>query len=95
MTPTAFEFTVTLPGDARFLEAIRLLAVQAAGYAGLSADQGTALAADVAREAQAALTASHHGQPSLELVFAGDEGGVSIRISGGGPPRHVRQPPPA
>ena len=52
MTPNSFEFTVTLPGDARFLGAVRHLATQAADYAQLPSDTGAELAAEVARAAQ-------------------------------------------
>ena len=56
MTPTAFEFTVTMPGDVRLVEAIRQLAAQAAGYAQLTADASAALAATLSARPQAAMT---------------------------------------
>jgi hypothetical protein len=92
MTPTAFEFTVRLPSDPRFVEAARLLAVQAAGYAKLTSDAAAALAADVERETQAAMSAAQAGGTPIELAFAGDDNGVSITISRAGHTRHVRQP---
>jgi hypothetical protein len=92
MTPTAFEFTVTMPGDVRLLEAIRLLALQVAGYAKLTADATAALAADAERETQAAMTSATHGYSPIEVRFSGDESGVSIRITGAGHTRHVRHP---
>ena len=91
MTPTAFEFTVTMPGDVRLLEAIRLLALQVAGYAKLTADATAALAADVERETQAAMTSTTQHPPPIEFVFSGDARGVSITISHAGRTRHVRR----
>lgn len=92
MTPTAFEFTVTMPGDVRLLEAIRLLAIQAAGYARLTSDAAAALAADAEREAQAAMTATSNGHAPVVFLFSGDDHEVSIRISREGHTRKVRQP---
>ena len=54
MTPTSFAFQLTMPGDERFVGAIRLLAAQAASYAKLSAEAGEALAGVVERTTQAA-----------------------------------------
>src|SRR5215218_10347784 len=38
MTPTSFAFTLTMPGDPRLVAAVRHIAVQAAGYAQLTAE---------------------------------------------------------
>ena len=92
MTPTAFEFTVTMPADVRLLDAIRLLAIQAAGYAKLTPRAAAALAADAERETQNAMTSTTTGQTPMEFVFSGDDTGVSIRISCAGQTRHIRQP---
>jgi hypothetical protein len=35
MTPTSFEFTLILPGDARLVDAVKGLTAHAAGYAQL------------------------------------------------------------
>lgn len=92
MTPTAFEFTVTMPCDVRLLEAIRLLALQVASYAKLTADATAALAADAERETQAAIAAIPHGRTPIEVLFSGDGSAVSIKISCEGHTRHVCQP---
>jgi hypothetical protein len=92
MTPTDFEFTVTIPSDVRLLEAIRLLAIQAGGYAKLTADASAALAAGAAREAEAAMKSSRNGQAPIECLFAGDDNAVTITISSEGRTRHIRQP---
>ena len=91
MTPDAFEFTVKMPADARLLEAIKLLAMQAAGYARLPADAGAALAADAERETQAAIRHTNGSNQPLELLFAGTDNAVTITISREGHTRLVRQ----
>ena len=80
MTPNSFEFTVTLPGDARFLGAVRHLATQAADYAQLPSDTGAELAAEVARAAEVAFAAEAAGGP-IEIVFSGSDKAVTVTIS--------------
>ena len=80
MTPNSFEFTLTLPGDARLLEVIRALVTQTAGYAQLTTDASRTLVAEVARAAQAMSTPRTDGA-SLELVFSGNDQAITIKIS--------------
>jgi hypothetical protein len=80
MTPNSFEFTLTIPGDARLLEVIRALVTQTAGYAQLTTDASRTLVDEVARAAQAMSTPRTDGA-SLELVFSGDEQAITIKIS--------------
>ena len=61
MTPTSFAFTLTMPGDERFVGAIRQLAAQAASYAQLPAEAGEVLAGHV-EQADAGGDCRHAGR---------------------------------
>jgi hypothetical protein len=80
MTPTSFAFTLTMPGDERFVGAIRLLAAQAASYAQLSADAGEALAGQVQHATEAAIVAAGASGTPLEFAFSGDAARVTVEI---------------
>jgi hypothetical protein len=81
MTPTDFEFTLTMPGDARLVAAVRQLAAQAAGYAQLTADAAEGLAGHVERATQAAIATN--GVPTtIHLRFSGDARAIDVVISG-------------
>jgi hypothetical protein len=80
MTPTSFDFTITMPGDERFVGAVRLLAAHAAGYAQMTAEAGAALAHHVERAATAAVEAAKANAP-IDLHFSGGEGTVNIHIA--------------
>ncbi len=70
-----------MPGDARLVEAVRLLAVQAAGYVNLSPRAGAGLAGLVQRATESAIAASgNHGAP-IELHFSGDPQTVNVRVT--------------
>jgi hypothetical protein len=79
MTPTSFSFTLTMPGDERFVGAIRLLAAQAASYAQLPAAAGEALASQVERATASAIAAARADAP-LDFTFSGDERRVAVQI---------------
>jgi hypothetical protein len=81
MTPTSFEFTVTMPGDQRLVGAIRLLAAQAATYAQLPAAAGDGFVGQVERAAQKVIATSGARAVPIELGFSGDEGAVNVTIS--------------
>ena len=81
MTPTSFQFSITMPGDDRFVGAVRLLAAHAAGYAQLTAEAGAALAHHVERATEAAVEAAKSKNAPIELRFSGDEGTVNIHIT--------------
>ena len=91
MRPDAFEFTVTIPGDARLLGAVRLLTTQAAGYAQLSPEAGADLANEVERAADAAMTVTQVKDAPIEFQFAGDAKAVTVTISCAAP-RSAAQP---
>lgn len=80
MTPTSFDFTVTLPCDARLLGAVRQLAAQAAGYAQLTADAGEGLAHQVERAAALALEGPAVDASPVELRFWGEPDAVGVYI---------------
>ncbi len=81
MTPTAFEFTLTMPGDVRLVSAVRQLAAQAAGYAQLSTTASEGLATEVERAATAAIAATKVRDAEIEVRFSGDENAVNVHIS--------------
>ena len=81
MTPTSFEFTLTMPGDPRLVGAIRQLTAHAAGYAQLSAEAGATLAGHVERAAETAVEVSRNPQAPIELRFSGDEGAIHVHIA--------------
>ena len=80
MTPTSFAFTLTMPGDERFVGAIRLLAAQAASYAQLPADAGEALAGQVQQATEAAIAATGSAAAPIEFTFSGDDARVTVEI---------------
>jgi hypothetical protein len=81
MTPTDFEFTVVLPGDARLVAAVRQLAKQAAGYANLSAAIAERLAGYVEQATHEAIAAARAQMAQIDLRFSGNESAVAIQIS--------------
>jgi hypothetical protein len=81
MTPTSFAFTITMPGDERFVGAIRLLAAQTASYANLSAEAGEALAGEVGRATEALVQSTGSRELPIEFAFSGDANGVSIQLA--------------
>lgn len=82
MTPTEFDFTVRIPGDARLVGAIRQLTAHAAGYAQLTADAGEHLAAHVERATETAISASAGGTAALiEYRFRADADAIVVVFS--------------
>src|SRR5688572_605467 len=81
MTPTAFEFTLTMPGDERLVGAIRQLAAHAAGYAQLSSGASQGLATEVERAASAAIASTDTQGAAIEVRFSGDETALKVQIS--------------
>jgi hypothetical protein len=79
MDASTFEFNVALPRDARFAEAVRRLALQAANYAGGNAGEAEAFAASVERAFQACLSESTGDVP---LTFRRAAGPVEVLIDG-------------
>jgi hypothetical protein len=88
MTPTSFAFTLTMPGDERFVGAIRLLAAQAASYAKVSAEAGEALADQVQRATESAIASTGSHEAPIDFTFSGDEERVTVQIAcqAAGPP---------
>ena len=96
MTPTSFEFTLTIPGDPRLVGVARQLAAQAAGYAQLTAEAGGTLAGHVERATEAAVDVADARQAPIELRFFGEQGTVNVQIAcdathGSGPPRSSQE----
>jgi hypothetical protein len=81
MTPTDFEFTVTLPGDARLIGAVKLLAAQAAEYVQLTPDATDRLADQVERAAEAAITSSAVPHHLIQVRFSADPQAIDVVIA--------------
>jgi hypothetical protein len=77
MSPDDFSFTLTIPGDERYVPALRALVVQAAAYAGLPEGDGAALADAVAAWASRAAAGS-----GARLEFARATGRLTIQAGG-------------
>ena len=97
MTPTSFDFTLTMPGDTRLVDAVRQLANHAATYAQLGAEAAAKLATDVQRATEEAIVATQSQDAPIVLRFTGDPSEVSVKIScdaAGGSRHlgHIRQP---
>jgi hypothetical protein len=81
MTPTSFEFTLTLPGDTRLIDAVRGLTAHTAGYAQLDDAARDGLAGQVAAATQAAMAATPDPGTPVNLHFTGDEDALTVVIS--------------
>ena len=81
MTPTEFDFTVTMPGDSRLLGAIRQLTSHAAGYAQLTEHAGAQLAAHVEHATQAVIAAAKVQSTLIEYRFCGDADALLVVFS--------------
>jgi hypothetical protein len=81
MTPTDFEFTVILPGDARLVAAVRQLAMQAAGYAQLPTAVAERLAGHVEQATHAAIAATRVQTAQIDFRFTGDSRAVAVEIT--------------
>jgi hypothetical protein len=89
---TRFELTVSLPPDARFVDALAALAVQAASHAGC----GEALAAEFSVAVDAAVRRCAEGdvrEPAIDVVFRQTETEIEATFSCGGPVRVARPLP--
>lgn len=80
MTPTSFEFTVTMARDERLAGAVRQLAMHAAGYAKLPREAGEGLAGHVERATEAAMAAAPDRRP-IQVTFAGAPDCLEVVIS--------------
>jgi hypothetical protein len=91
MTPTDFEFTLTLPGDTRLIGAVRQLAAQAAGYAQQTSDAGERLATHVERAIAVIVDATP--STSVHARFSGDAQAIDVVITcEGASPRSLPGP---
>jgi hypothetical protein len=78
VSPESFNFTVTVPGDARLVGVVRDLCAHAVGYARLPEATGVALCERVAAAAADAVAANPHAACPLEFTCAGGELRVSV-----------------
>jgi hypothetical protein len=81
MTPTSFEFTLRLPGDARLVDAVRGLTAHAAGYALLGDAAREGLAGQVAAATETAIAAARGPDAPIDVRFTGDDHAITVVIS--------------
>ena len=81
MTPTDFEFTVTLPADVRLIGAVKLLASQAAEYVKLTPEANQRLASHVERAAEAAIASSAVPHHPIQVRFSADQHAIDVLIA--------------
>jgi hypothetical protein len=80
VSPESFNFTVTVPGDARLVGVVRDLCTHAVGYAKLPAAEGAALCDRVATAAAEAVAQTP--ESSCPLVFACADGELRVTVAG-------------
>jgi hypothetical protein len=78
VSPESFNFTVTVPGDARLVGVVRDLCAHAVGYARLPEAAGAALCERVAAAAADSVATNPHAACALEFTCADGELRVSI-----------------
>jgi hypothetical protein len=78
---SSFRFTMTMPGDARLVTAVRELTAYAAKYARLGEPAGSELADQVARVAEASIAVTGGKDRPIEFQFARDEDRLEVRIA--------------
>ena len=80
MSPESFNFTVTVPGDARLVGVVRDLCAHAVGYAKLPEAAGASLCERVS--AAAAECVATHPQAPCPLEFTCAEGELRVSVAG-------------
>jgi hypothetical protein len=78
VSPESFNFTVTVPGDARLVGVVRDLCAHAVGYAKLPEAAGASLCERVSAAAAEAVAANPHAACPLEFTCAGGELRVTV-----------------
>jgi hypothetical protein len=76
-----FEFSLTVPRDSRFVETVRLLAMQAARYAGCGEPDAEGFAGSVERAVRASLGEADDGAP-VTVVVRRESGPVEVSVDG-------------
>jgi hypothetical protein len=80
VSPESFNFTVTVPGDARLVGVVRDLCAHAVGYAGLPAADGAALCDRVSAAAAEAVASGPDSSCALEFACA--DGELRVTVAG-------------
>ena len=78
MSPESFNFTVTVPGDARLVGVVRDLCAHAVGYAKMPEVAGAALCERVAAAAAEAVASNPDVACPLDFTCAGGELRVTV-----------------
>ena len=80
MDATSFEFTLSMPGDARLVGAVRDLTTHAASYAKLDGARAQVLAAQVTAAAEAAIEASGAQDSPVDFRFVREGATLTVSI---------------
>jgi hypothetical protein len=80
MDASSFEFAVSMPRDARFTDAVRRLAVQAAQYAGCAAGQVDPFARSVEEAFQGCLGGA--ATTDVAMMFRRSAGPLEVVVEG-------------
>jgi hypothetical protein len=80
MDSSAFEFSLSMPGDARLVGAVRDLTAHAAAYAKLEGAAADGLAAQVTAAAEAAIKASGAQDVPVDFRFVREGGTLTVSI---------------
>jgi hypothetical protein len=81
MDASSFRFTMTMPGDARLVGAVRDLTAHAAKYAKLAEEAAAELAAQVAGAAAISIEAIRVKDAPIEFQFARDGERLEVMIA--------------
>jgi len=81
MTPTNFEFSVSMPADPQLLGVVRQLATQAVVYAELPVEDGAALADQAAGIIDEHVSLERSNGTPIEILFRGGAQAVEIELS--------------
>lgn len=80
MDHRTFEFTLSLPGDPRLVDAVRDLTTHAATYAKLEAPAAEGLATQVVEATRAAIAASGAIDAPVDVRFVREDGHLRVSI---------------
>ena len=81
MTPTSFQFLVSMPGDSRLVTVVRDLTAYVANYANLDGDAGQSFAQEVVDAMRTAISATGVQNAPIELKFNREPHLLRVTIS--------------
>ncbi len=81
MMDMSFLFSVSIPGDASFLEPLRELAVKVAEYAGYGVEDATELGMTITDEASRAISLMAAAAAPIDVLFEKDESRFLVTLA--------------